>query len=308
VEGQAARTRLARLCVRTWGSSQRHRLRSPATLPPVAGAGCTRACTPQVCTVRTGHATRNGSESLTLTPARARDERRPRQPARVRSQGAVEQHVLEPYVVAEVLQVPQVPHTRAGVRAHAGRGVRGHVERGCVALRSGGEKAGDATAAGDGLQAVTPRRRAFGGSGRGRSRTPRSYVHARWSPVTQHAQPVHVLRRHRLLEPSNAVPSQLLSPDGSPLARPGHVRVDEQLGVADGRTRGAGTRLVAVRLAAALHLHLRHPVGEPSGQLPLQSRQRRGGDAATAVDRDGGPVARQQRGERQLEQPGLEVP
>src|SRR5262245_26276994 len=77
------------------------------------------------------------------------------QHAAVRRDDAVEQQLLDPRVVVEVLDVAEPRHGAPGVRVYARRGVRGQRQPERVAERARLEESGDATASGRiGLQHV----------------------------------------------------------------------------------------------------------------------------------------------------------
>jgi hypothetical protein len=237
-----------------------------------------------------------------------------RQDPAVGVQGAVEQHALDPLVVVEVFDVPQVGHRHARPRVQVGGAVPGDLEVMPRRQGTGAQKLGDAAAPGHvQLQAV---HRARVDEARRVGQGPavlarRDVGHDR---LPHRGEPGEVLGGHRFLEPAHPVRGHQV---GDAHRLPGGVAavgVHVEFGVRPDHLAGERhASQIAAHVAAPaltdLDLHPRNVILlHPAGQLVAGLAVVVAGETAAPVDghADGGQA--EQPGHRAAEQPRLEIP
>ena len=223
---------------------------------------------------------------------------------------AVEEQRLDPHVVVEVLEVPEVRDRAKSVRGELRCAVPRDVEpvpgrKACNLQQPGDPPAAryirlEAVDAADEVPEVRRDVRVLAGCN----------LEPRRSCVADEPQPLEVVRGDGLLEPLHVPRLRVaLRPRERLLACERAVRVDEELDVvADCLARRVEPDGVALRLAPDLHLHARNAGVGPAAELRAKPVVGIGTEAAAAVDRDVVVRGAEEDDERYAEQAGLQVP
>ena len=218
---------------------------------------------------------------------------------------AVEQHLLDPNVIVEVLEMPTPLDGAEDVRGDRGRAMSAHVDAEGVCHV---QDARDSEAArhvelqhvdgGHDLSDVLEHVRVLAGRDLERRM------------LADETNPFEVAGRDGLLEPADVPLERVaLRPLQRDLRGERPVRVDEERRVvSDCLARGVEACRILVRRTAELHFHARDALRRPAAELLLQPGRRIAAEAAAAVHRHVAVRGAQKVDQRYPESSGLSVP